>query len=246
MFQKDDMVRYGAHGVCKVEDITEKNFNGEAIRYYVLRPIYNDTSTIYVPIHNHALTQNMRKVLSKEELQSLIQTMPHEESLWIENEEVRKAQYQEILASGNRAGLIGMLKALYLHQREQQVRPSDPHLHQCHQAHQPLIMGMTKQPLADWRSRQQENRCQQRRETQHHRRRGAHNLTQMRGVVVVLSNQLGHSVKDTRPGQNTEYSHQLAEVSRLADARGAKRDGQQFNHQQPNANFYQRGRGGPH
>ena len=31
MFQKDDMVRYGAHGVCKVEDITEKNFNGEAI-----------------------------------------------------------------------------------------------------------------------------------------------------------------------------------------------------------------------
>ena len=24
MFQKDDMVRYGAHGVCKVEDITEK------------------------------------------------------------------------------------------------------------------------------------------------------------------------------------------------------------------------------
>ena len=96
---------------AKVEDITEKNFNGEAIRYYVLRPIYNDTSTIYVPIHNHALTQNMRKVLSKEELQSLIQTMPHEESLWIENEEVRKAQYQEILASGNRAGLIGMLKA---------------------------------------------------------------------------------------------------------------------------------------
>ena len=99
MFQKDDMVRYGAHGVCKVEDITEKNFNGEAIRYYVLRPIYNDTSTIYVPIHNQALTQNMRKVLSKEELQSLIQTMPHEESLWIENEEVRKAQYQEILTS---------------------------------------------------------------------------------------------------------------------------------------------------
>lgn len=122
MFQKDDMVRYGAYGVCKVEDITEKNFNGEAIRYYVLRPIYNDTSTIYVPIHNHALTQNMRKVLSKEELQSLIQTMPHEESLWIENEEVRKAQYQEVLASGNRTGLIGMLKALYLHQREQQEK----------------------------------------------------------------------------------------------------------------------------
>lgn len=132
MFQKDDMVRYGAHGVCKVEDITEKNFNGEAIRYYVLRPIYNDTSTIYVPIHNHALTQNMRKVLSKEELQSLIQTMPQKESLWIENEEVRKAQYQEILASGNRTGLIGMLKALYLHQREQQEKGRRLHMSDDH------------------------------------------------------------------------------------------------------------------
>lgn len=28
MFQKNDMVRYGAHGVCKIEDITEKSFNG--------------------------------------------------------------------------------------------------------------------------------------------------------------------------------------------------------------------------
>ena len=97
MFQKDDMVRYGAHGVCKVEDITEKNFNGEAIRYYVLRPIYNDTSTIYVPIHNHALTQNMRKVLSKEELQSLIQTMPHEESLFKEAEKMLHEEFALVL-----------------------------------------------------------------------------------------------------------------------------------------------------
>ena len=107
-------------------------------------------------------------------------------------------------------------------------------------------MGMAKQPLADWRGRQQENRRQQGREPQHHRRRRADNLTQMYRVVVVLGNQLGYSVKDTRPGQNTEYCHQLAEVPSLADARGAKGDGQQFNHQQPNANFYQRGRSGPH
>ena len=62
----------------------------------------------------------------------MIQTMPHEESLWIENEEVRKAQYQEILASGNRAGLIGMLKALYLHQREQQEKGRRLHMSDDH------------------------------------------------------------------------------------------------------------------
>ena len=122
MFQKNDMVRYGAHGVCKIEDITEKSFNGAAIQYYVLRLVYNDTSTIYGPLHNQTLTQNMRKVLSEEDLRPLIQTMPQEESLWIKNEEMRKARYQEILAGGNRADLIRMPKALYLHQREQQEK----------------------------------------------------------------------------------------------------------------------------
>lgn len=132
MFQKNDMVRYGAHGVCKIEDITEKSFNGATIQYYVLRPVYNDTSTIYVPLGNQALTQNMRRVLSETELLALIQTMPQEESLWIENEEMRKTRYQEILAGGNRADLIRMLKALYLHQREQQEKGRRLHMSDDH------------------------------------------------------------------------------------------------------------------
>lgn len=132
MFQKNDMVRYGAHGVCKIEDITEKSFNGAAIQYYVLRLVYNDTSTIYGPLHNQTLTQNMRKVLSEEDLRPLIQTMPQEESLWIKNEEMRKARYQEILAGGNRADLIRMPKALYLHQREQQEKGRRLHMSDDH------------------------------------------------------------------------------------------------------------------
>lgn len=128
MFQKDDMVRYGAHSVCRVEDITVKDFNGAAVEYYVLRPVYNDTSTIYVPAHNHALTEKMRKVLSEGEIQALIHAMPHEESIWIDDEEARRERYREILAGGDRAELIRMIKALYHHQCEQQAKGRRLHM----------------------------------------------------------------------------------------------------------------------
>lgn len=129
MFFKNDIIRYGAHGVCKIADITEKNFNGVPVEYYVLKPIYNDTSTIYVPLHNQSLTDKMHKVLSAEEIRALIQAMPHEESMWwIDDEEARKRRYQEILVDGDRVELIRMIKALYLRQREQQAKGRKLHM----------------------------------------------------------------------------------------------------------------------
>lgn len=117
---------------AKLRILRRKVLTARAIQYYVLRLVYNDTSTIYGPLHNQTLTQNMRKVLSEEDLRPLIQTMPQEESLWIKNEEMRKARYQEILAGGNRADLIRMPKALYLHQREQQEKGRRLHMSDDH------------------------------------------------------------------------------------------------------------------
>lgn len=128
MFLKNDIVRYGAHGVCKITDIAEKDFNGVPVEYYVLKPIYNDTSTIYVPVHNQSLTDKMHKVLSAEEIRALIQAMPYEESIWIDDEEERKRRYQEILVDGDRVELIRMIKALYLRQRKQQAKGRKLHM----------------------------------------------------------------------------------------------------------------------
>ena len=128
MFLKNDIVRYGAHGVCKIADIAEKNFNGVPVEYYVLKPIYNDTSTIYVPVQNQSLTDKMYKVLSAEEIRALIQAMPYEESMWIDDEEERKRRYQEILVDGDRVEMVRMIKALYLHQREQQAKGRKLHM----------------------------------------------------------------------------------------------------------------------
>lgn len=118
MFKVNDTVLYGAHSVCKIADITVKELGGESVEYYVLKPIYDTKSTLFVPLHNETLTSRMRPVLSQEEVMNLIKSIPNEESLWIDNDKVRKEKYKEIIAEGDRTQLVGIIKAIYEHQQD--------------------------------------------------------------------------------------------------------------------------------
>lgn len=127
MININDTILYGSEGVCTVVDIVERDFGGKAMQYYVLKPVYNNSSTIYVPVHNEALTAKMRRILSIEEIYDIIQAMPGEESMWIEDENERKEKYKEILHRGDRMELVRIIKALYNHQQAQ--RSKGKHLH---------------------------------------------------------------------------------------------------------------------
>lgn len=127
MIEINDTILYGTEGVCTVVDIVQRDFGGKSIPYYVLQPVYNNRSTIYVPVHNEALTAKMRRVLSKEEIYQIIQAMPSETSIWIEDEPERKETYKQILQQGDRIELVRMIKALHQHQLDQ--RAKGKHLH---------------------------------------------------------------------------------------------------------------------
>ena len=127
MIQINDTILYGSEGVCTVTDIVEQNFGGKSARYYVLKPVYNNTSTIYVPVDNEALTAKMRQVLSAAEIYELIRAIPNESSMWIEDEAERKEIYREILQRGDRMEMLRMIKALYDHREVQ--RTKGKHLH---------------------------------------------------------------------------------------------------------------------
>ena len=76
-------------------------------------------ATIFVPVFNDRLTAKMRRILSREEMDELIQAIPRGDSIWIDNEMQRRDAYKAILARGDRAELMGMIKALYRHQQGQ-------------------------------------------------------------------------------------------------------------------------------
>lgn len=67
-FQVNDSVLYGAEGVCRITDICEQDFMGERAMYYVLKPVYGATSTVFVPVNNERLKAKMRRILSAEEI----------------------------------------------------------------------------------------------------------------------------------------------------------------------------------
>ncbi len=115
MFKKDDIVMYASQGVCKITDIVTQEVCNESSEYYVLQPVYSNTARVYVPVSNENLTNKMRRVLSKEELNEMIDNIPEVASEWIENEHIRKEHYKEIISGSDRASLICMIRELYLH-----------------------------------------------------------------------------------------------------------------------------------
>lgn len=128
MFQTGDTILYGTHGVCTIQSIEEMNFSGQKQEYYILNPVYNKASTIYVPIHNEKLTAKMNRILSAEEIYELIHSMPDEKTIWIENESARKERFQQIVSGNNRQELVQLIKTLYLHQEKQKEKGKKLHI----------------------------------------------------------------------------------------------------------------------
>lgn len=115
MYKKNDIVTYGQQGVCKITAITEKSFEGELHQYYELVPVYDIKSTFFVPVANSALTEKMHSILSADEINGLIKSMPSENPEWISDETLRKTNYKTVLGSGDRRAIMCTLKALHRH-----------------------------------------------------------------------------------------------------------------------------------
>lgn len=128
MFSNGDTVLYGAEGVCRLEGSTQREVGGRKLEYYVLKPVYREGSTVFVPKGNETLTAKMRRVLSPEEIHRLIQEIPEEKELWIENEGERRVEYGRIVSNGDRRELIRVIKALYQRRRRQQELGKKFHL----------------------------------------------------------------------------------------------------------------------
>ena len=79
MLKVGEKVLYGAAGACTITEICKKRFgDAEEREYYVLVPIHDSRSTLYVPLDNEKLRAKMKKLLSAEEIEALIDSMPKE------------------------------------------------------------------------------------------------------------------------------------------------------------------------
>lgn len=119
-FDKGEYVVYGTNGICLVEDIRLMRFASytEKSYYYVLRPVNNDTSVIYVPMNNEKLMDRLRSVMTKEDIDSLLAAIKGKEIEWENNRRFRTEHFHEILVNGVNQKLLLMIRCIYMRKRE--------------------------------------------------------------------------------------------------------------------------------
>ena len=122
MYSTGDTVVYGTQGVCRIEGTQTKRIRGEYVEYLVLRPVYDQNSTVFVPKKNEKLMTKMRDILSAEEIYNIIQELPEKDPIWIEDDNIRKSKYQEMIDEGNRRKIMLIIKTLYRHRIEQEEK----------------------------------------------------------------------------------------------------------------------------
>lgn len=117
MYQKLDYVNYGAHGICRIEDIRMMDFHtgGGTQKYFVMKPLNQENTTFYLPADNPKVRERMRPILSQTEIDAILDSVKNKQMPWISDRKVRQAQFQQILSGRDERELL--LLAGCLHQR---------------------------------------------------------------------------------------------------------------------------------
>ena len=114
MFKKGELIMCGGHGVCRVVNVTGNPLDrlDKKRKYYVLEPVFEEASTIYVPVDNEKVV--MRKIMTREEAEDLVGHITEIDTVWIQEEKSREQMYKEAIRTYNCESLVQIIKTLYL------------------------------------------------------------------------------------------------------------------------------------
>ena len=127
MFSVGDTVVYGTQGVCRIKEISMQKFGKTKAEYYILVPVSDERSVVYVPTANEKLVSKMRELISRDELDLLIEDVAEDELEWISDDNGRKAYCDEVMKSGTRKELMQLVGMLYT--RREYLKNERKHFH---------------------------------------------------------------------------------------------------------------------
>ena len=119
MYEIGEQILYGIHGVCRITGVESMRFGKARARYYVLEPVEQPGAKFYIPVENEAAVAKLRPLLSREELLALLHSEEVRNYPWIADENQRKLRFRELINSGDREALMGMIGALLRHKNAQ-------------------------------------------------------------------------------------------------------------------------------
>ena len=114
LFNIGDTVVYGAQGICRIAGFDTKTIGKADIKYYVLKPMFNENTAVFVPVENATLTEKMKSVLTKSQAEQLILKIDDIDVIKFSGENQKREQYKAVLASNDREKLISLIKTIRL------------------------------------------------------------------------------------------------------------------------------------
>lgn len=120
MYRKGDYVNYSTQGICEIEDVRliKFNFDSQARKYYILKPVHQKNACIYVPIDNQKLLGQMRPILSSDEIDKTILSVRNSEIPWTKDRKQRTSEFQAILSRRDEKELLQLASCLYLKSKD--------------------------------------------------------------------------------------------------------------------------------
>ena len=107
-------VMYGKTGVCLVKE----KITMSGGQYYVLLPVGDSRSSVYVPCANADLLARMHPLLTREEIDSLLTDVDTVQVPWVEDRNARAMLYRSITGGGDRKELVRLLACLMRKKQE--------------------------------------------------------------------------------------------------------------------------------
>ena len=113
LFSVGELIVYGSMGVCRVEAVELRNVPGGGQgQFYVLQPVYQKCA-VSTPVDNDKIV--MRPIISREEADRLIDTIPNVHAEAYHNKVLRQLTeyYESIIKLYDCAKLIELLASIY-------------------------------------------------------------------------------------------------------------------------------------
>ncbi|MCR5520968.1 MAG: CarD family transcriptional regulator [Lachnospiraceae bacterium] len=119
MFDIGDYVVFGTDGVCRVEDVGALDMEGVSKDklYYTLAPHgKSGNNRIFAPVEGKRVV--MRKVITSEEAQKLINDITDIGRLEIRDEKKREETYKHVLQGCDCREIVSLIKEIYFRKQE--------------------------------------------------------------------------------------------------------------------------------
>lgn len=110
MFNVGDLIIYSAQGICHIDDICEKTYEGVTRNYYILHPLDNCKLKISVPVDNDKVT--MMELIDRNKAEKILESFKLPGIDWIELSSQRNQIYSDIVKQGNRLEIARIINTL--------------------------------------------------------------------------------------------------------------------------------------